>query len=259
MSREITRLGDMSPCHMSVDLGHTVSMPSPTRRILSAALGAAFLMSACSSGDDDAAPSTTDAPVTTPVPETIAATTTDPTTTTTAPTTTAATTTTVAPTTIATTTTSPTTTTPPPTTNPGDPDWVEITQGLLETLHDINEEPDADRIAEFCLAGENGCQSTQGDGIRTFVQNGWRTVGVPHPVVLSRGARGHGGGRSRGGRLVGQLRVRTAPEDLSDAEIVDSADEVVFEVTGTGEEETLDVYLVQTPEGWRVLGLGTAE
>ena len=227
-------------------------MRPTTRRILTATISAVVLLSACSSGDDEAdATSTTEATTTTAAPETTAAATTS---TTAAPTTTEATSTTS--TTEATITTQPATTTtpPPPTTNPGDPNWLEITQGLLSTLNDLRANPDLGRIGEYCVAGENSCQSLHGTEVQRLVEENWRVVGLDNPVVtraevievatdLPDAARWH------------QVRVTTEPQDLSEARIVDSSGETVFQLTRDEDAppERLDLVLLNTPDGWRVL------
>jgi hypothetical protein len=240
-------------------------MPSPTRRILSAAVGAALLMSACSS-DDDAAPATTDSPVSTTAPEltttTTATTTSAPTTTTTAaPTTTAeTTTTTAAPTTVATTTTTPPTTSPPPSTNPGDPNWVEIVQGLLATYNEIQANPDIDRIAEFCLGGENPCQDMQGAEVRQFVEDGWRVEGVPTPTVL----------RAEVIDSIDELpepirqyvlRVQTEAGDLTEAAVVSVDGEKLFDIENDPGQtvRTFNIRLQRVGDEWRVLGIASVE
>jgi hypothetical protein len=238
-------------------------MPSPIRRIMSAAVGAALLLSACSSGDDDTAPATTDTPASTTLrTTTTAATTTAAPTTTESPTTTEAATTTSAPstTTIATTTSSPTTTTIPPTTNPGDPDWVQIVQGLLATYNEIQANPDVDRIAEFCLGGENLCQDTQGAEVRQFVEDGWRVEGVPTPTVVR-------------AELIDSidelpepirqyvLKVQTEVGDLSEAAVVALDGEKIFDIESDPDQavRTFNIRLQTVGDEWRVLGITSVE
>ena len=222
-------------------------MRAATQRILAITFSALLVTTACSSTSDTTPPATTA---------------TNPTTTTTseAPTTTSAlATTTEAP--PDTTEPVPTTTTPPPATNPGDPNWVEIVQELLVTLHSINEKPVASRIDEFCLPGENDCQSTFGQDIQAFIDNGWHTQGVPDPIVLTAELTSTAEDLPVDEAFWVLIRATTAPEDLTDAAIVDENGEVVLNIVGAEPNgaESLDIYLVQGAGGWRVLSIPPPE
>ncbi|MCB0969389.1 MAG: hypothetical protein KDB37_21345 [Ilumatobacter sp.] len=206
-------------------------------------------MTACSLGDDEAAPTTTES-VSTTTPETTTApsTTTAPTTTTTeAPTTTATPTTTEPP---------PTTTEPPPTTNPGDPDWLTIAQDLLNTLYELRADPDVDRIEEFCLGGENPCQEIQGNEITQLENEGWVVVGMENPTVIRAELLNSTEGVPEIARQY-LVQVEIEPEDLSAAAIVDGDGNVIstIEADPDNPAEVLNMLLMKAGPDWRVVGI----
>ena len=224
-------------------------MRPTTRRILTATISAALLVTACSLGDDEAAPTTTES-VSTTTPETTTApsTTTAPTTTTTeAPTTTATPTTTEPP---------PTTTEPPPTTNPGDPDWLTIAQDLLNTLYELRADPDVDRIEEFCLGGENPCQEIQGNEITQLENEGWVVVGMENPTVIRAELLNSTEGVPEIARQY-LVQVEIEPEDLSAAAIVDGDGNVIstIEADPDNPAEVLNMLLMKAGPDWRVVGI----
>ncbi len=239
----------------SARIGHAVRMRLTTRRILATTISAALLVTACSSGDDEADSTTTPAPTTTAAPQTTTAP--ETTTTTEAPPTTPAPTTTPTTEPAPTTTEPAPTTQPPPTTNPGEPDWVAITQDLLTTLNELRASPEIERVEDFCLGGENPCQETQGLEIRRLVEEDWRVVGLEDPVVESASLISVDESLPEPVRQY-VIRVLTEPQDLDDAAIVDRDGAVVFDITRDPERppERLDLVLIQVQDGWRVITVG---
>ena len=182
----------------------------------------------------EATTTTTEAPPTTPAPTTTP--TTEPAPTTTEPT--------------------PTTTNPPPTTNPGDPDWVEITQELLDTLYELRADPDVDRIEEFCLGGENPCQEVQGNEITQLENEGWVVVGMQNPTVIRAELIDSTDGVPDIARQY-VVQVEIEPEDLSEAAIVDADGTVISKIEADPDNpaEVLNMLLLRAGPDWRVLGI----
>ena len=236
-------------------IGHAVRMRPTTRRVITATISAVLLVTACSSSDDEADSTTAvQAPTTTGASET-----TNAPTTTEAPTTTAADTTTS--TTGATSTTTeptPTTTQPTPTTNPDDPNWVEITQGLLDLQHELRAEPDSLRINEFCVAGKSTCEAEQGEEIRRLEDQGWRVVGAPEPEVIEARVVETADGAPVGEALWVLIEVESVRQDQTGATIVDRVGDTVFELSNTGDSPTIRANFLLTnggSEDWRVMAV----
>ncbi|MEQ8437125.1 MAG: hypothetical protein RIB65_06500 [Ilumatobacter fluminis] len=225
-----------------------------TRRILATTISAALLVTACSSGDDEADSTTTPAPTTTAAPQTTTAP--ETTTTTEAPPTTPAPTTTPTTEPAPTTTEPAPTTQPPPTTNPGDPDWVAITQELLDTLYELRADPDVDRIEEFCLGGENPCQEVQGNEITQLENEGWVVVGMQNPTVIRAELIDSTDGVPDIARQY-VVQVEIEPEDLSEAAIVDADGTVISKIEADPDNpaEVLNMLLLKAGPDWRVLGI----
>ncbi|MCB0969164.1 MAG: hypothetical protein KDB37_20220 [Ilumatobacter sp.] len=225
-------------------------MRPTTRRILTATISAALLVTACSSGDDEAAPTTTESAPTTTSETTTAPSTTAPSTTTTeAPTTTASPTTTEPPS---------TTTEPPPTTNPGDPDWLTIVQDLVTLQHELRAAPESARLNEFCVAGESTCEAVQGEEIRRLEEEGWRVVGQPQPEVLSARVVETANGDPPSEALWVLLEVVSVRQDQTGALIVDEDNNTVFELSNTGDSPTIKAKFLLSGGGtsnWRVMAI----
>ena len=142
------------------------------------------------------------------------------------------------------------------TTQPGDPDWVAIVQGLLDVLVELQGAPDAARVTEFCFDAENDCQNIQGEAIRQYDEEGWRTLDFPSEVVLSAELSATQGDQplDEAGFVV--VLVTTGPQDFSNTRVVDSSGELVFTMNADGDGGRGQWLLARNDAGaWRVISI----
>ncbi len=224
------------------------------RRLAVVLLVPALLVAGCS-GDDDVASSTTFAPPLTnpPLP-------TSPSTT--APAEAATTTTTAAvegaSTTPATTaTTSPdSTSVPRDTTAPETIEWRAIIERLLLVFEELQAEPQADRVDEFCAAGENECQNVQGEAVRQFDEEGWRAIDYPTTSVIDATLSATANDEPVESAAFVVVSVTTEIPDFGDARVVDESGDLVFKIESSGGSGRANWLLARDHDGaWRVLSI----
>ena len=143
--------------------------------------------------------------------------------------------------------------------SPGEPDWLAIVQGLSAVLDELQAEPDANRIDEFCASRDPridgagfGCHDVQGAAIRQYDEAGWRTIDFPQSVVTLAERKNPEGGEAS---LV-QLLVDEAPQDFSATHVVDESGDVVFPLrTDEGKQRAFWLLDLDDDGRWRVVGI----
>ena len=212
-----------------------------------------LVVAACSSNDTPETTDTTTTPGATVTPTSI-----DDTTMTTDPPETTApeampTTDVAAPTTKPPTTTTPTTN-PTPSTAPGDPDWLTIVTDLRAIIDEITINPDPSRIGEVAVEGGDW-EMVAGSAIRNSFERGERTIGLEPTKVVDVEFNGTPDDAPVAEALAVSVKVTTEARDLSNAQVVDSSGDVVFDLTNDNEPGELLVgfwTLFRTDDGWRV-------
>lgn len=230
----------------------------------------ALVVAACSSDDtsgasdtrtatnttvDDAATSTTTVPTTT-------SSTSSTTTTTTLSTSLTTTTITTTSSTSSTTTTEPvesSTTERPATTVSGEPDWFEIVTDLRAIMDEISANPDPSRIPEVAVVGGEW-DTVTGSGIRNTFERGERIIGLEPTDVVSAELADIVGDVPLEEATSVLVNVTIEARDLSNAQLVDSNGEVVFDLVNDSEPGDLSTstwVLNRTDDGWRVAAILT--
>lgn len=143
------------------------------------------------------------------------------------------------------------------TAEPDEFDWVDIVQGLYDTLDDINADPDISRIDEFCVEVASPCRDTQGAQVEALVRDGWRVVDLPRTEVIDAEFTATADGRSPLASTLVILAVELAPAE-DGGRVVDADGTAVFEITADGAVGVRANWLIRHIEGvgWRVFEIG---
>ena len=220
----------------------------------------AMVLTGCSGGDDDVASSTTFAPPLTNPPLPTSPTSDEPSddeSTTTSP----GPVDTTSPETTpdegsSTTSSTVTVTSAPDDTTPDNSDWREIIQGLLLVFEELQADPRADRVDEFCAAGENDCQNVQGEAVRQFDEERWRAIGYPATTVIDATLSATANDDPVESAAFVVVSVTTAIPDFGDARVVDESGDLVFKIESSGGSGRANWLLAQDEGGaWRVLSI----